>query len=627
MSRQLDRRATALRRLLNPTSIVVVGASNDEHRIAGRPMRYLRDYGFAGRMFAVNPKYKTVLGSPCFPTVDALPPGIDAALLMVASDQVLDIAAACGRRGIGGVVVSAAGFAELGEEGRERQIRLAEVGRAYGMRIMGPNTLGFRNQQNGVYATFATDLDSGRRVGRVAVITQSGGLGGYFGGAQLRDLGIGTGYLIDTGNEADVDAGECLEYIVENDAENISVVGLMIEGCRDGRRLLDSCLLAREKGITVVMLKVGWSVAGSASVAGHTGSMPGDDGIWDAALAAAGVLRVRDEAEFVDLLSVLDLPRRARGPGMGMLTLSGGIATMSLDACESLALQVPTFDPPDVALREKLPLVYFGNPLDASGQMANTPEALDPLLRFVLGHERIDFVMVWLAYALLSPTVGPPMMEALLAAAGSSDKPVIVLGMAPPEVRDRLRAAGVGLMEFPARALTAVARSIRQVGPPILRRPLGRVGSPDYSSIEDLSGAAAAAALPGIDLVSARDPVRPLAARLAVQVTIDPVFGPVIRINRAGAARHPICAFLCPMDDKQALAALRAVPLFSLIDGSARKPGADLSAFATMLARLSKRAVAMPVMIEADLPEVLLPAGLDAGVQVMSDSLRISLAR
>ena len=493
-----DTHPSALRRLLRPQSIAIVGASNDPNRIGGRPLRYLLEYGFQGTIFAVNPKYQEIMGVPCVADVAALPRDIDLGLLMVASAHVLDYAEQCGQRGMGGLVVSAAGFAEDGAEGRKRQDELARIGKAYGMRILGPNTAGVRNQKEGLYATFATDLDSGRRVGRVAIVTQSGGLGGYFGSAQPREHGVGTNYLIDTGNEADVDAADCVRFIAEQEDLDVSVIGLMLEGCSDGRKLLDACLRARERNIPVVMLKIGRSAAGAKAIALHTGSLTGEDRIWDAALAAAGVIRAVDEGQFVDLLRLLDLPRPPKGKGIGVLSLSGGVATLVLDACESLGLDTPPLGAPESDLQAQFPLVHFGNPLDASGQMTNTPDTLDRVLRYVLDGKEVELAVVWLAYALLSPIVGPPMMGAIISAARASTKPVLVLGMATPEARDALFAAGVGLMELPSHAMAAIAAISGLAEQPQLQRPLAPWKSFTGTASQLLTGLAAQAALPGI---------------------------------------------------------------------------------------------------------------------------------
>lgn len=461
---------SGLQRLMQPQSIAVIGASADGKRINGRPLRYLREFGFDGKLYAVNPNYSDIDGVPCVSDISGLPRGVDLAVCMLSSAHVMPAVQAAGAQGIGAMVVMASGFAEAGPEGLARQNELGATARSLGVRLLGPNTLGYRDQRRGIYATFATDLDSKRLAGRVAVITQSGGLGGYFGGAQLTELGVGAGYLIDTGNEADIDAAECLEAVSRD--PDVSVIGLILEGCRSGRRLLDACLAARERDVPVVLFKVGTSAAGAQSVALHTGSLAGELQVWDAALQAAGVLRARDEAQFLDLLHLLDSGRRPRGKGVGVVTLSGGVATVILDACDTLGLSMPAVRPADPELQTKMPLTHFGNPLDASGSMANTPELLDPLLQHMLAHDEIDMVVVWLAYALLSPIVGPPMAEAVIAAAKRTDKPVLICGMATPELRDQLRAANVPVLAFPTRTMEALAMATRLNAPAVLRRPV-----------------------------------------------------------------------------------------------------------------------------------------------------------
>jgi len=173
-------------------------------------------------------------------------------------------------------------------------------------------------------------------------------------------------------------------------------------------------------------MKIGRSAAGARSVELHTGALSGEDSVWDAALAAAGAIRARDEAHFIDLVRIFDMMKRAKGDGLGIVTLSGGVATVLLDAAERCGLSMPAIGAPPEDLQASLPLVGFHNPLDASGQMANTPDAIERLVEFMLAQDNIDVVIVWLAYALLSPRLGPIMGRGVAEAAKRSDKPVIV---------------------------------------------------------------------------------------------------------------------------------------------------------------------------------------------------------
>jgi len=475
--------------------MVVVGASANPQRIGGRALHYLKEYGYSGRVYGVNPKYQEVQGFSCFPDVESLPEAVDLAVLFVSSRQVLSIVQACATRGIRAVIVTAAGFAESGPEGLELQERLGEIARNSSMRILGPNTLGFRDQEEGIFATFATDLDSGLRKGRLAVITQSGGLGGYFGAALPREHGVGTRYLIDTGNEVDIEVAECIEHVSRD--ESVSAIGVILEGCRDGRRFLRACLVAQQLGKPVVVLKIGRTQEGARAVQLHTGALAGEDKVWDAALAAAGAIRAHDEAQFFELLCLLDTERRPLGRGIGILTLSGGVATLLIDACSQFGLEVPELSAPEQELLDALPLVGFHNPLDASGQMANTPEAIGTLLSVMVRQEEIDFVVVWLAYALLSPQVGPVMATALRTAVASAKKPVYILGLATPEIRDSLQAAGALVFTYPSRLMEAIAATLDS-GRASLKELPSQQASQHFNSTLILTGLAAQEALAGL---------------------------------------------------------------------------------------------------------------------------------
>jgi acyl-CoA synthetase (NDP forming) len=300
--------------LFAPRAIAIVGASANPLRIGGRPLRYLLNHGYRGDIYPVNPGRDEVQGRRAYRSLRDLSAVPDLALLCVGAAQVLPTLREAAELGIPAAVILAAGFAEAGEEGRRRQAELAALGRAAGMRLLGPNSLGFRNTNDGIFVTFATDLDSGSLPGRLALISQSGGLAAYFGAALPRAHGIGAKWVIDTGNEADVEVAECLEYVSRD--PDVAVIGLMIEGCRDGRRLLAALDLARARGKPVVVLKIGRTMAGAQAAASHTGALAGADAVYEAAFRQRGVYRAR-RAGVLRHHAPLRRGRGAAGPPRG----------------------------------------------------------------------------------------------------------------------------------------------------------------------------------------------------------------------------------------------------------------------------------------------------------------------
>ncbi len=665
-----------LDRLMAPRSVAVIGASSNANRIGGRPLDYLNRFGYTGRVYAVNPKYGEVQGRRSFPSVTDLPEAVDLAVICLPAEDVLDTAEACAARGIGAAVIFAAGFAEAGAEGRAQQEALTALAARSGMRIVGPNSLGYRDQNNGVFATFGTDVDGGVRPGRLAMVSQSGGLGGYFGVALPRSAGLGTRYFIDTGNEADVETAECIEYF-SRDPE-VSAIGIIIEGCRDGRKLMAACALARERGKPVVALKVGRSERGARQAQSHTGALAGEDRVWSAGFTAAGAVRAQDEVEFFDLINLYSTGRSPAGRGLGIFTLSGGVATLALDACADLGLHVPPITPPPPELVSRLPAMHFTNPLDASGHTANAPETIGPLLSHLLDQEKVDTVVFWLAYGLLSPVMGPVMADQVVAAVAGSRKPLYVCGMATPELQDRLQAAGVPIFTYPSRLMNAISLAANA---PVPAPPPALPAPAPAGARRVLTGRAAQLALPGIPFT----PTRPAAsATAAVQAAaalgypavlkgeaegvahktelglvrvglpdaaavgdafaalqerlpaggeilvqpmvagtecyagykVDPLFGPVVTFGLGGIlVEHlkDVAVLLAPVTPEHVLAALQRLQGYPLLQGVRGQPPRDVAALSAVVAQLSRLAADRPQVREVDLnPIIVGPAGSGA---------------
>lgn len=486
-------RSNGLNALFGPESVAVVGASIDRVRIGGRPLWNLERFGFQGRVYPVNPKYTSIRALDCYPSVAALPEVPDLVVITVGGDHVVPILQECAQLGVGAAIVFASGFSELGAEGSDRQETVANIAAESGMRILGPNTLGLRNHTNGLFATFATDLDSGATAGTSAIVAQSGGLGGYVGVALPREIGAGTRYFIDTGNEADVEVAECVEHLADD--PEVSIIALLIEGCKDGRRLIRACARARAAGKLVAAMKVGTSIRGAAAARSHTGALAGEDRAWSAALRAAGVVRVEDEMVMASLIALADVAP-PQGRRLGLLTLSGGVAVSMLDGCERLGLEIPPLAP--AASGPTSVTVSGTNPIDASGGVANDPEALGDLLTHIAGDGAVDAVVIFLAYMLLSPTLAPAIVRGLVSVADRSTKPIYVCGLAGPEVREALLAAKVLVFASPSTFLRAYASAAippQQETGSHFEPPVDAVGPPGETV---LTGALARARLPDI---------------------------------------------------------------------------------------------------------------------------------
>lgn len=453
--------AAELDALLAPRSIVLLGASSDERKFSGRPVRALKRHGFAGDLWIVNPRRDEIQGVPCVPTVEDLPDGIDLAVAMIGADASVDALEACGRRGIKGAVVMAGGFAEAGPEGLARQERLDAIAATYGMRYLGPNTPGFVNVDARVAVSASAwaqrdDLPSGP----ISIVTQSGAIGGVLADRVL-GLGVGLRSVIFTGNEANVGVADALDWLVRDAGTTVAM--LFLEGLGHDTRVARALQRARLAGVGVVVAKAGASEAGRLTIESHTGNVVGDDGAFDAMCASLGIVRARDYAELVEGAQLL--ARRPRlGRRLAVVGSSGGMNGLFADAAATLGMSLPALSDETVAKIATL-TPDFGsslNPVDISSVMLVEPERLGRAVEYLGQDPRIDTVVV--------PMNGHPadlserIARTLLDGAANTGVPVVVQWSAGPQSTTGIVAAaagGLSVITEPGRCAWALDQVLR----------------------------------------------------------------------------------------------------------------------------------------------------------------------
>lgn len=442
-----------------PRSIAVVGAQAEASKAGGRVLKILRDVGFQGVIIPVNPKQSEIGGLVCYPSVTEIPAAPDLAILCLPAAAIAAAIRQCGRAGIKAAVVLADGFNDPVLR-KDLEAAFAEAHAASGLRIIGPNTLGFRANESRSYATFASDAEGGIVQGPVAMVAQSGGLGVYYGSALLRRRGLGCQYIIDVGNEFDVDAAECIDY-VSADA-SVSCIAVILEGFHDGRLLADAIRRARSRGKSVVFMKVGRSDAASDQIATHTGALAGKADLFDSVMRDAGAHVATNESDFMDALVINGFGRVPKGRRLGIVTPSGGYGIMSIDAAEQFGMEIPE---PAVAPtpEEEAELRFggFGNPLDYSSTISAGPRAIETALNWMAAQPNIDAVLFWQSYILERPERQDRVFSALAEATARSKTPIFCCGVTTKEFEEKLRdELGILWFEEPTqlvRALSVVA--------------------------------------------------------------------------------------------------------------------------------------------------------------------------
>jgi acetyl-CoA synthetase len=474
-----------LRRLLSPATIAVAGGQD-----AAEAIRQCRRIGFAGPLWAINPGRATLAGVPCFPDVDALPAAPDACFVAVPHDATIRVVEALARRGAGGAVCYASGFAEAGAAGVDRQRRLVDAARA--MPLLGPNCYGFVNHLDA--CALWPDRAGGERVRRgVALLTQSGNIALNLS-MQRRHLPIA--FLASLGNQAQLDVAAMIRALLAD--ERISAIGLHVEGLPDVPAFSAAALEALARGVPIVVLKTGLSARGAALAASHTSALAGPRASAEALFERVGALRVDDLGALVETLKLLHACGPVRGRRVAALGCSGGEASLAADLGEAARLEFPAL-PPAVAQRLAAtlgPEVALGNPLDYHTQVWGRRDALVDCFA-AMQDAPVDAALLVLDVPdarLPGEDALPPgwaeSLDAWIAAHAGRAVPALVVAtlpeLMPPAAAAALLEAGIapmqGLRET-LRALRAAADSHalrEQAGPrhPVAATPPLRSGRP-----------------------------------------------------------------------------------------------------------------------------------------------------
>jgi acetyl coenzyme A synthetase (ADP forming)-like protein len=451
--------AAAVRALLCPRSIAVIGASRNRQTIGGRLFRNLIDGEFTGPVYPVNPAARSVQGVRAYASILEIPDAVDIALVVVPVDAVGTVARECARHGVKGLVVISAGFSEIGEVGAQRQAELLAICREAGMRLIGPNCMGVSNtaadvQMNGQFAPIAP------LPGNVGFLSQSGALGLALIDHANR-LGLGLSTFVSVGNKADLSGNDFLSYW-EGDAAT-DVILLYLESLGNPRRFARIARrVARSKPIVVV--KSGRSAAGARATSSHTRALLGaSDVTVDALFRQAGVIRTDTLAELFDVASLLANQPLPKGPRVAIMTNGGGPGILAADACEAAGLEVPPLgEATRAGLAAWLPSAAgIGNPVDMIASA--TADDYRRAIEGIAADPGIDALIVIFAPPLV--TRAEDVATAIRAAAARLPRriPIVAVFMSAagaPGPQSGVEAR-IPSYTFPENAAHALARAVR----------------------------------------------------------------------------------------------------------------------------------------------------------------------
>jgi acetate---CoA ligase (ADP-forming) len=444
--------------------VAVIGASADPLKIGGRPLQYLRLYGYRGRVVPVNPNRQEVQALQCVPHLSLEDP-MDLAIVAAPAAAAGEAVSDCLRAGCKAIILFSAGFAELDDAGRQAQQHLARAASDAGIALLGPNCLGIINAHTRLAATFTTALENSQLpVGAFSYMGQSGALGAYWIEKAV-SAGLGISKWITTGNEAQVSLADALWYLAED--SHTRLIGAYVEDLKQPESFLEAAQVALRAGKTILAIKSGRSEGGRRAVAAHTGADAGSDAYYQSLLDESGITRVASLTEMIDTARLLlsrTPPRHVQR--LAVVTVSGGAGALICDAAHDAGLSVP--DLPAEVTRELdalLPkFVLRRNPIDVTGAIVSNTPMLGEVLVTLARSDAFDSIVLFLG---LMGSIQEGLISAVTRAQ-KVGKPLILIWMgATPESRHAIEALGIPVFTEIPSTLSILAKATSSRARPI----------------------------------------------------------------------------------------------------------------------------------------------------------------
>jgi acyl-CoA synthetase (NDP forming) len=525
----------ALRRLIDPQSIAIVGLSRNEASFGARTARNLRLFG--GRAYGVNPGADELHGLRCAPTVAELPEPVDCAILAVPLERVEAVVEDCAAAGVGACVIYASGFAETGRADRiALQNRLAAIGAGAGMRIVGPNSMGLINNVTRAGMSFSSSYgDRQPALGPVGIVSQSGGLGQAI--TQAADRGGAFSHYLSCGNSCDVDVCDYVSYLADD--PGCRAIACAAEGFRDGERFIEAAERALAADKPLVLCKIATGTRAASAAMSHTGTLAGSNAALEAVCRRLAVITVDNLEDVYETASFLAKAGHPTAAGVAAVAASGGAIVIDLDKAEKFGVPMPQPSPATQGVLDaNVPdFGNAGNPCDVTAQVATNPASYSACAGALLADPSYAALVV--TATSIMPTGTPQSIAMFAGLAAEAGKPVCYCwvsgwreGPGAAECEASPHVALFNSTEGTFRTLAAwLERERRLAAPP----PRARRGRPNPASVEArrLLGATA-------DRLTEREAKSVLAA-YGVPVTLDrPVQDASAAVAAAEAIGYPV---------------------------------------------------------------------------------------
>jgi len=444
----------SLRPIFRPQSVAVIGASTVPGKLGHDILANLKNGGFAGPLFPVNPKAEEILGLKVYKSINETPEPPELAVVVIPAKIVTPTLEQCAAAGVKAAIVITGGFAEAGEAGERLQEEMAQVIRQTGLRVIGPNCQGVNNPHHCMCASWPLITTQGK----IAFASQSGTVGAAFMDLAAAEK-LGVSCFVSLGNRVDVDEAEVIQYF--NQDEHTEVIALYLEGVKRPSFFLEALSQCRKP---LVILKAGRTLRGSEAATSHTKSLAGVDAVYEALFRKFKVYRADTLEELFDFAKALAYLTPPRGRDLLITTSSGGAAILAIDEAENNGLEVPEPSPGlKTRLREMLPEhCAVGNPVDLTGDVIGDAS----LYKKVMDEARQEYDYQVVIF-------GDPIPGASEVVTPGAAELVIFLGGAEVEKQERAKLYDKGIPVFPTpeRGVRALAQFFRHAPPPAPVQP------------------------------------------------------------------------------------------------------------------------------------------------------------
>ncbi|MDQ0185339.1 acetate--CoA ligase family protein [Cytobacillus kochii] len=382
-------------KMLNPSSIAVVGASTNEKKNGGRLLRYIIENGFKGNIYPINPKADSIKGYKAFANLIDVPDDIDLACIIVDARHVSQVIKQCVQKKVKAAIIYSSGFAEIGPKGRMIQQEVLQQTKAGNLLVLGPNSIGVASPNINTYTAFGAALEFKKKIpGNIGFISQSGAMGSALL-SRAWEQGAGFSRWISVGNEADLSISDFIEVLAKD--EITKVISVFMEDIKHPRKFEIAATTALNQKKPLLIYKTGRSTIGKKAVQSHTGSIAGDDEVYSTAFKKYGAIRIERFEELIDVSRAFTIQPLPKGKRVGVVTASGGACSVIADLCEDKGIEIPELSISSNKIKQYIP--SFGsarNPIDVTAEVISKPEMFQKVVEELIGDTAIDAVIVML---------------------------------------------------------------------------------------------------------------------------------------------------------------------------------------------------------------------------------------